>query len=153
MGKYWSGAHSIFDLPKELSMRRNLLLISLMAILLMGAKGDPVRRLTVINKSGVPLAISLIPPTRTRAYYLQVPAGDRRLPTETNFTIIVDEYRMRVFYLEENLSHTGFPCRPFQPGRLLMARNIQITVLECDRRPPTRGEPGMYKLGRSGCIK
>lgn len=134
-------------------MRRILILVSLAAILLMGAKGAKVRELTIRNKSGAPLAVSLWGEEQARVYYFHVPVGDRVSPTDTTFSIPIDKYRMRVFYLEESLSYAGSECRTSQDGTLILTRNIRVTVLECDRRPPNNGEPGMYKMGRERCLR
>ena len=139
-------------------MRRILIIISLLSLLLIGAKGENLRRLTVINKSGTPIAIYLRTPGQLdRVYYLPVPKGDRQMPTEVTFTIVPDEYRMRVYYLEEAPSHTGYECNDSVSSTLWMVRNIRITILECDRRIPNIGDPGMYKVGGVGsgvgCLK
>ena len=133
-------------------MRRTLLLITLIAILSIGAKGSPLMRLTIRNKSGTPLEVALRAEDGTAMYYLHVPIGYRGSPTDTTFTIVKNFYRMRVYYVEEVPAGTRFPCRSSHNTRLIARRNIRVTVVERDRRQVPRGEPGMLKLPH-GCIE
>ena len=83
-------------------MRKKLLIISLLAVLLIAASSSYTKlyRLTIINKSGMEMAISLLGEDDSHQYYLRVPEGDRRSPTETIFTIVPDTYSINAYYIE-----------------------------------------------------
>lgn len=134
-------------------MLKRLLFVTLIAIFLISAKGSPLMRLTVINKSGTQLALSIRADDRSKNYYLKVPYGDRQRPSETTFTIEKDYYRMRVFYLEDAPSYTGYECKNLIASRLYALRNIRVVITECDREPPTKGEPSIIKFGKDPCVE
>ena len=134
-------------------MRKSLLLISLLAIILISGSASPMMRLTIINKSGTSLALSVIAMDRSKIFYLPVPYGSRQRPSETTFTFVKDYYRLRVYYIEEAPAYTGRECSNSRGARMIALRNIRVVVTECDRRPPTAGEPSMVKLGRDPCIE
>jgi hypothetical protein len=135
-------------------MRIKLLLIALIALTLMSGKGSGIdyAAITIVNKSGQELAVGLISTDNSRIYYIPIPKGDRDAPSIYRFTVEEDEYRLRVYYMETYDPQTGVECTRSRTSRLLAFRNIRITVTECDRAAPTRGEPSMVKMGRWSCI-
>lgn len=130
-----------------------LLLISILSVLLIGAKGSDLMRLTILNKSGQDIGVRLITPDNSRFYYLRVPAGDKKMPTESIFTIDKDVYRMRVIYYLAQDPNTGYECVRSRSATLMALRNIRVTVTPCFAPPPTCGEPSMWKMGCVRCIR
>ncbi len=62
-------------------------------------------RLTIINRSGLPIEISLtgrikLNEFQSNSYYLRVSKGDALVATVKDFTILQDTYSMRFYYLE-----------------------------------------------------
>jgi hypothetical protein len=134
-------------------MRRKLTLIAVLALFLLGSKYQDFMVLTVINKSGMGIAISLVAQDLSRAYYITIPEGDREHPYEMKFTVVKDPYRMRVFWLEDKDPKTGMRCQRVRGSTLVAHRNVRVVVAECDRLPPNAGEPTMVKFGRVRCIE
>ncbi len=135
-------------------MRIRLLLIALIVLTLVSAKGDSNKyaAITIINKSGQEIAVGLVSTDNSRIYYIPIPKGDRTRPSTYRFTVEQDEYRIRVYYMETYDPNSGTLCRRLRSSTLVAIRNIRITVTECYGQAPTRGEPTMVKMGRWGCI-
>ena len=129
-------------------MRKILLIISLLAVLLIAASSSYTKlyRLTIINKSGMDLAISLLGEDDNNQYYLRVPEGDRRSPTETIFTIVPDTYSINAYYIEPWDPVYGYTCNDPGGKTLVAERNIRLTFTECDYTPRNGGEPSMWKF-------
>ena len=130
-------------------MKKTLLAAALLALMLLGAApyhGLKLTRLTVINKSGLPIEIQLIGSCEDNWYYLRMSDGDRLFPTEQVFTIAPDEYKMQVFYIELWDPVYGYSCAP-KSAAIDATRNLRVVVSECDWTPPVPGEPSMVKLG------
>lgn len=133
-------------------MRFRLILIAILAMCLLGAKGAKVSTLTLINKSGMSVNVSILANDLSKNYFLNMPVGTRTSPYVTKLTVVSDSYRMRVFWLGENDPTTGQQCRSSRTARLQANRNIRIVITECDRREIRPGEPSMYKFGTEGCM-
>jgi hypothetical protein len=129
-------------------MRKILLIISLLAILLIAASSAYTKlyRLTIINKSGMDMAISLLGEDDNNQYYLRVPAGDRRSPTETIFTLVPDTYSINAYYIEPWDPVYGYTCNDPGGKTLVAERNIRLTFTECNYTPRNGGEPSMWKF-------
>lgn len=139
-------------------MKRMLILISLFSLLLIGAD-RPVDtiRLTIINKSGMEIAVQLRSKdtecanskdiVRGEFYYLKVLEGDREEPTLKVFDIQKETYAMQLFYLETYDPVYGFKCATPLPNALIARRNIRLVVLPCSFVPSPKavGEPSMRK--------
>ena len=137
-------------------MRRMLWLTCLLALLLV-AGSEPVNpiRFTVINKSGMDIAVQLKGSSKACAtknetvegafYYLPVAEGTREKPTLKTFIIERDTYVMQVFYMETYDPVYGFKCDPTKPNPMIAARNIRLVILPCGEFPCSPGEPTMWK--------
>lgn len=134
-------------------MHVRLILIAILTVLLLGAKGSGDMVLTVVNKAGMDVAVSLVSVDLSRAYYITIPTGSRGGPTVQRLTLPQDSYRMRVFWLEDKDPETGRPCRRVRNSSLLALRNIRVVIGNCDQLAPTPGEPTMYKYGRWRCME
>lgn len=133
-------------------MKFRLSLVAVLTLFLIGAKGSNMMTVTLVNKAGMEIAVSLIANDLSSALYFTVPKGDHKNPYETKFTLVKDSYRMRVFYLEERDPTTGMRCRTQRTSRLMAYRNMRIVVTGCDVLPEARGEPTIYKFGRWSCM-
>ena len=134
-------------------LKTRLIILAVIAVMLIGAKGSPLIRLTIRNKSGQQIAVRLTKDDLSRFYYLHVPAGDSYNPNDVTFTVVKDIYRMRIFYFLESDPETGYECILTRNAVLLARRNIRVTVTQCFGYPPTRGEPTQVKMGRWHCIR
>lgn len=135
------------------SIKFRFLLIICLTLPLISAKGSELMTLTIINKSGQQVAFRLITPDNVHFYYLTVPAGDSKIPTETKFTIYKTLYRVRLIYFEDADPKTGYECPSSRSATMIAGRNIRITVTPCFQPPPNRGEPTQVKFGRWRCIR
>lgn len=140
-------------------MKKILTLLSLLSLLLIGAKKQPIDlvELTIINKSGLEIAISLKGNDREyvniadqlkgEIYYLTIPEGDRDVPTVKSFEIENNTYGMQLYYRSTYDPVYGFKCPVPAPNILRAERNIRVVVLPCDEYPCGKGigEPTMWK--------
>ncbi|MBN1148376.1 MAG: hypothetical protein JXA78_14045 [Anaerolineales bacterium] len=127
-------------------MRKTLLIISILALFLVSA--DPVKlaRLTLVNKSGMEIAVQLRSiEDDLLTYYLRVPEGDREHPYAMAFTIERDAYYMQLHYIETYDPVYGFKCTTPPPNQLVAFRNLRVVFLGCGEPPPNWGEPSMMK--------
>lgn len=131
-----------------------VLLLAVLSTLLIGAKGTDFMVMTVINKAGMDIAVSILAVDLSRNYYIPIPAGERGAPYVKVFTLVKDQYRMRVYYLDKKDPETGEPCLRGRGTQLLAVRNMRVVIGPCDRRDlPNPGEPTMYKFGRWRCLQ
>jgi hypothetical protein len=127
-------------------MKKVLLLTSILALMLVGADPSGLVRLTLINKSGMEIAIALHSKTDDlRIYYLPVPEGDREEPATKVYTILRDSYYMQMYYIDTYDPVYGFKCNVQPPNSLIAHRNLRVIFLECDKLAPNPGEPSMMK--------
>jgi len=140
-------------------MKKILTLLSLLSLLLIGAKKQPIElvEITIINKSGLEIAIQLKGNDREytnfadqlkgELYYLTVPEGDKVTPAIKTFEIENNTYGMQLYYLSTYDPVYGFKCPVPAPNVLRAERNIRIVVLPCDEYPCGKaiGEPSMWK--------
>jgi hypothetical protein len=133
-------------------MKLRLTLIAILALFLLGAKGAKVSTLTLVNKSGMSVNVSILANDLSKNYFLNIPEGSRTSPYTTKVTIISDTYRMRVFWLGDKDPATGGPCRVSHTAQLVAERNIRIVINECNERNIPVGEPTMYKFITEGCM-
>ncbi len=137
-------------------MKKILSLIALLALLLIaGSAPNPTIRLTIINKSGMDIAVQLRAAGRDyyncggntdpKFYYLSVPTGDREEPVVKWFDIEEEVYSLQVFYIETWDPVYGFKCETPTATVLRAGRNLRFTVLPCDQMPRHPGERSMWK--------
>lgn len=140
-------------------MKKIFSLISILTLLLVGAKKKPIDlvELTIINRSGLEIAIQLRGRDREytnfadklkgEIYYLKVPKGDRTTPTIKRFEIENNTYVMQLYFLSTYDPVYGFKCPVPAPNILRAERNIRVMVLPCDETPCGKaiGEPTMWK--------
>jgi len=132
-------------------MKKPLLFLCIMSLFLIGAKKPiAVGRLTIINKSGMDIAIQLTnfktDPEDKLFYYLTVEAGENETPSVKTFIIEKDEYFFQLFYLETYDPVYGYKCDTQQPTKLIFFRNTRLTFLPCGFNACSPGEPSMRKF-------
>jgi len=123
-------------------LRKFGFIISLLAMLTIGADSPPSKlvRLTISNKSGLPIEISLTGQTWEYFYYLRIPSGTRKNPTVQIFSVIPDCYASALYFVELWDPVYGYYCSD-QSDTLDISRNIRVTVVECDVTPRNSEEP------------
>lgn len=139
-------------------MKRILILITLLSLLLISAdRPKDTIRLTIINKSGMDIAIQLRSRTfeainskdvfRGEFYYMPVAEGTREAPNVKAFDIQRDTYAMQLLYVETYDPVYGYKCTTPAPNSLIARNNIRLVVLPCGftPQPMTVGERTMRK--------
>jgi len=122
----------------------------LFSLLLISATPLPFKkiRLTIINKSGLPMEYKLegvgLDEEIDLFYYLRVPEGDRFSPIEETFTIYQGKYTMTAYYIELWDPVYGYSCGSSSKN-LFAYRNIKLVFVECNQRDIPSGEPSMLK--------
>ncbi len=91
-------------------MRQKLAILAAITLLLISAKSVRTVRLTVINKSGLPVEVRLTGTYYEETYYLRVPEGDRDHASEAHIDVLPDDYSMQVFYKEYWDPVYGYDC-------------------------------------------
>ena len=127
-------------------MKKVFLVVLLLAVLL-SASTLPIRlvRLTIVNKSGLPIEIRLTGEDVDTSYYLRVEEGDRQFPAEGVFTIVPGTYQMQPYYIELWDPVYGSSCGEAGSTTLEANHNIKVTFAECDRVLRHLGEPSIWK--------
>jgi hypothetical protein len=135
------------------AMKKVVLFLALLSLFLIAADNQQITRLVrlvVINKSGMPVEISLTSNTdENLSYYLRIPLGDRDAPYEMTFTIIPDQYQATAYYIEPWDPVYGYDCSS-KGGMLNAESNLRVTILECDRNVRASGDTNQIKLGFGG---
>jgi len=129
---------------------RSLLVLGLISLALIGARRVPFKqvRLTIVNKSGLAIEVSLIGAVAEKEYTLRVPKGNRIFPAEKTFDIFPDTYQVQSEYIELWDPVYGYDCTSASQ-KVDITHNTRIVVLECDRSPACPGEPTMVKMNSS----
>jgi len=129
-------------------MKKNLLLLSILTLLFVGACPAPTRlvRLTIISKSDVKVAVQLTGvDDTTKFYYFLLPKASRELPVELTFTIIPQRYDAKVWYLYIYDPVYGLKCNDNPGSKADLTRNIRLTILQCGSSVRHNNpEPGFY---------
>lgn len=125
-------------------------ILAVLALLLISAAEIPSKlvRLTIVNKSGMDIEVSLNGKDFEQFYYLKVAEGSRMLPTEQTFTVTPDEYQVDAYFVELWDPVYGASCEDRQAS-VDMTHNTRLIVFECDTTPPNAGEAPKIKLGGS----
>ena len=99
--------------------RKTLLVLALLSLLLVGSYPKPAKliRLTVVNKSGLPVEIGLTGSLVDKfnqhiTYYLRLPKNDPRGDLVREFTILPEKYSMKFYYVELWDPVYGTHCSP-----------------------------------------
>ncbi len=121
-------------------MKRNFWTILLLSVLLISAAKIKTVRLTVINKSGLPVEIAFTGKYLENSYYLRVPEGDRTSSTIKHIDLVPDLYSMNIYYVELWDPVYGYDCT--SGGKSVkITHNTRLTFLGCAYPTPNNGEP------------
>jgi hypothetical protein len=127
-------------------------LILAFAIFAIGSAPLRTVRITVINKSGMPVDVRLTGKNLEKIYYLRLPEGDRTAPVEVFADILPDQYAFEIFYIELWDPVYGSKCTE-GTNSADVTHSTRLTVLECSNKTPNNGEPPgilKYPQGRGG---
>jgi len=142
--------------------RKSLLVLAfaLISLLLVATCPKPTKliRLTVVNKSGLPIEIGMTGSVTDKYnhqnyYYLRLQKNDRLGSEIREFTIIPDKYAMKVYYVELWDPVYGTKCSAVSKT-VEAYHNVRVIVPVCTIRQPNKGEPSMVKVtGQRQCPK
>lgn len=142
---------------------RKLLLLIIVLVFVLTMAASPVMRLsrfTVVNKSGGPISMRLVPITSQsqQTYYLNVVSGDRDFPATAVYTVQMNRYDVLVFFYKETVKGSvitteqicameKYPDLTYYPPTVDLTHNNKITVLPCNQRnePVSLGSDGYWK--------
>jgi hypothetical protein len=111
-----------------------------------GVAGGPFE-LVLVNKSGMPIEMTLTGQDTDSFYVLRMDAGTRDAPLEQTFEVLPDTYSSSVFYVEIYDPVYGYTCTG-KSMTLPVYRKVRLTVTECDNQPRGRPEaPAILKYG------
>jgi hypothetical protein len=132
-------------------IRKIIFICALLSLVLFGTGSRGIRliRLTVVNKSGLALEMSLTGDLEDNDYYLRVPKGTPLAPFTQVFTIIPDDYAVTIYHVEFWDPVYGFDCSS-RSISIDATHNSRLVVPVCTYSPPNSGEPSMAKLGGAG---
>lgn len=129
-----------------------LIFILLLALSALGAKNFRTVRVTIVNKSGMPVEVSMTGRVQEMTYYVRLPEGDRTSPTEAVVDVVPDDYSFKIYYVELWDPVYGTECGEGSNAATVTHR-MRLNVLECTNKTPNNGEPPTilkYPAGRSG---
>ena len=113
-----------------------------------GVAGGPFE-LVVVNKSGMPLELSLTGQDTDSFYVLRVPSGTVEFPLEKTFEVLPDTYTSSLFYVEIYDPVYGYTCDS-KSMQLPVYRKVWVTVTGCNHSTRGRPEPpAILKYGVS----
>jgi hypothetical protein len=127
---------------------KRFLILGLLSFMLISASPIPVRlvRLTIINKSGKDIELSLTGDTFEQFYYLKVRAGIAKRAEKQVFTVVPDRYASTLYYVELWDPVYGSVCD--SPSDTLdVSHNTSLAVQPCTITPANSGEASIYKFG------
>ncbi len=138
--------------------KKALLVLTLLGLLLVGACPKPARlvRLTVVNKSGLPIEINMTGSVidkynNKNQYYLRLQKNDPRGSLIREFTVTPDKYSMQFYYIELWDPVYGYKCKSASQT-IEIFHNTRVTVPDCKYQSANPGEPSMVKIkARRGC--
>jgi hypothetical protein len=117
-----------------------LFLAFALALSSLGAAGLKTVRVTLVNKSGMPVEVRLTGKYQEHIYYVRLAEGDRTQPAEAVVDVIPDQYSMEIFYIELWDPVYGYTCGSGKQSAEV-SHSARLTVLECAYQTPNNGEP------------
>jgi hypothetical protein len=116
------------------------LTLLLLSVLLIGAAPYRTVRVTMINKSGMPVDVRLTGKYQEKIYYVHISEGGRTFPTVAVVDVIPDQYSFQIFYIELWDPVYGSECGEGS-NSAEVTHSTRLTVLECSYKTPNNGEP------------
>ena len=147
-----------------------LVLLIVVAMVLTMAIAPKLRlsRLTVINKSGGPIAIRLAPNTSESqaTYFLNIRSGDKEFPETAVFTVQQNKYKLTTYFYKETIvdgyvvskpicTLWDYPNLEYKAPEVDLTRNVRLVVLPCNQQaePKSFGESYFWKYWYPEYIK
>jgi len=141
-----------------------IFIVVLLMVPLVAATPKPevkLHRLTIVNKSGGPVDVHLVPLTDAtkQEYYLSkdlIKSGDRDYPYVAVFTVQSNLYELYVYFWDDDgnqICVNQDPRLEYVAPELDMGHNQKITIIPCDQPEPKQlGEFGAWKYWYPGFI-
>jgi hypothetical protein len=129
-------------------MKKIIMIISLLAMWLVSA-GPGYQwlvELTVINKSGMAIEISMQDEDQENIYYLRIPQGDRTNPTEKTYTVVRATYSATLYYVELWDPVYGYSCSS-KSQSINAQHKVQVVVFPCNMTIAKPGTAERIKFG------
>lgn len=132
-------------MPKKI-----LLILPLLVVLFTGASYGDLFRLKIINKSSLPIELTLTGQDNNGFYVLRVLGASRGVPTEQIFTVSPDTYATSLFYVEIYDPVYGYTCDS-KSQELEIYRNVRLVINDCNHSVRRGSEPpSQIKYGGPG---
>jgi hypothetical protein len=128
------------------------ILILFLALTSLGADKFRTVRVTIVNKSGMPVEVSMTGSVQEMVYYVRLPKGDRIWPTEAVVDVVPDDYSFKIYYVELWDPVYGTECGEGS-NNATVTHSMRLNILECSNKTPNNGEPPTilkYPEGRGG---
>lgn len=126
-------------------MKKLLVVLALFSIMLNASSKIDLIKLTLINKSEMPIAVQMQGIYQETFYYLNVESGSRIDPVIREFTIPRDAYNLQLYYIETYDPVYGFKCSA-SATQIEILSNTRIVFLPCGEQPPNPGERTLLKF-------
>ena len=150
-------------------MKRKVLLLMIVLVLVLSAAAPKLRlsRFVVVNKSGGPIAMRLVPATSESqmTYYLNIASGDKSFPEMAVYTVQKNKYDVDVYFYKEEINELGaltsdLICTLDYTGLEYFAPTVDLThnnkvvVLPCKQfnEPVSLGGEGHWKYWYPGYV-
>ncbi len=142
---------------------KKVLLLMIVLVFVLSAAAPKLRlsRFTVINKSGGPIAMRLVPITSASqsSPFLTIESGDKDFPFTKVFTVQHNQYKVTTYFYKESVNELGAivseqicaiwntPNLEYKAPTVDLTRNNRMAVLPCKQQaePTSFGEPGFWK--------
>ncbi len=130
-------------------MYKFLASIAIASILLTAFAPSKSTEVTLVNRSGFPLAIQLLGEDQVdgQNYFFNLPKGDRDNPSSRTFEIARDRYQLIVTYIESYDPVYGYRCQSKGYFIYSIKAKTKIYFYPCGQIPPNPGAPNQFKAG------
>jgi hypothetical protein len=129
-------------------MKKMIMVISLLAMWLVSA-GPGYQwlvELTVINKSGMAIEISMQDTDQENIYYLRIPQGDMTNPAEKTYTVVRATYTATLYYVELWDPVYGYSCSS-KSQSIDAQHKVKVVVFPCNKTISQPGSAVKIKFG------
>lgn len=143
-------------------------MIVLVFVLSAAAPKLRLSRFTVVNKSGGPIAVKLVPATSESQswYYLNIASGDKDFPETAVYTVQKNEYDVIVTFFKEEVNSQGaivveqvcalwdYPNLGYYAPTVDLTHNNRVVILPCNQQaePASLGSDGFWKYWYPGYV-
>ena len=150
---------------------KRVLLLMIVLVFVLSAAAPKLRlsRFTVVNKSGGPIAVKLVPATSESQmpYYLNIPSGDKDFPETAVYTVQKNMYDVTIYFYKEEINELDvfvaeqicvalwdYPNLSYYAPTVDLTRNNKVVVLPCTQaaEPKSLGSDGFWKYWYPGYV-